>query len=145
MYTMSTPNSFSFSSNFQLGEKSIDDQHQKLINLMEEIRVGMETGKGRQIIAKVLYELIEYTKTHFAHEEKIMEKIEYPELKYHKFLHEEFIQYVTRLTKNYLAGVSIPIGNIRKYLYDWLTEHILREDKKMVTFLKKYIEKRKDQ
>lgn len=138
---MNNSNAFSFQTSYQLGEKSIDSQHQKLIDLMEEIRIGMEMGKGRQIIAKILYELIEYTKTHFSYEEKIMEKIEYPEYKYHKFRHEEFVQYVTRLTKNYLAGVSIPVGNIRKYLYDWLAEHIMREDKKMVSYMKNHLHK----
>jgi len=58
--------------------EEIDTQHRRWIELINELHEAMRLGKGRQVMARVLAEMLEYTRTHFAAEERIMEDRSYP-------------------------------------------------------------------
>ena len=57
----------------------IDLQHQKLVSLINQLHESMLSGKGREVLGGVLNELIDYTKRHFADEEELMRRHNYPE------------------------------------------------------------------
>ncbi len=120
----------------RVGISFVDEQHAKLIDIMEEIRIASNSGKTRQVMAQVLHDLVEYTRTHFVDEEKLMEENGYPYLAHHKELHSLFVETVTKAVKDYLAGKSMPANTLRVLLYDWLMEHIRNEDKKMAEHIK---------
>ncbi len=47
----------------------IDEQHKKLINMINDLSYAMSKGKGRDVIEAILVGLRDYTVEHFAHEE----------------------------------------------------------------------------
>jgi hemerythrin len=51
----------------------IDKQHQKLINLINEMYDAMQAGKGREIIGTVIDEFVDYTVYHFNTEERFLQ------------------------------------------------------------------------
>ncbi len=123
--------------NLSVGVVSIDDQHKKLVTLLNQLHDGMIAGKGRDVLANVLKGLVDYTKTHFKYEEELFTRAGYPGAASHKKDHAELIQRVIDIHQKYNmtgpAALTIPVMN---FLKDWLTNHIQGSDKRYVPHLK---------
>jgi hemerythrin-like metal-binding protein len=80
-------------------------------------------------------EVIEYVKTHFTAEEKLMEDYKYPDLDNHRRIHVELALKAVEFRKNYKGNSSS--GNLRfsQFLIEWLMGHIMGVDKKYGKFL----------
>ena len=53
------------------GVSRFDQQHQRLVALVNQLYKAMKSGQGKGAVGAVLDELVEYTATHFADEEKL--------------------------------------------------------------------------
>lgn len=126
---------FEWRDEYNLNIKKIDEQHKKLIKLIDDLATKMKEKKSIDVLNKVVAELDEYTKTHFSFEEKLMEEYEYPEYKLHKNEHDYYTQkvfsYKERLYKNSFALST----EILITLKEWWEKHILVTDKKYAPFL----------
>lgn len=69
----------------------IDTEHKHLIKLINAVEEAVNSNHNHDRIIEVLDHLVEYTETHFAHEEGIQQKIQYPEHENHKQQHQELI------------------------------------------------------
>ena len=124
-----------WSKSYETGIKKIDEEHQMLIQLINELEDAMTSGKSKQTMGQVLKNLVEYVKCHFKDEEKVMEKIGYDELERHKVLHKDLV--------NQVAGILIDLKNgkvwtpqeLIGFLQNWVLCHILEEDLKIGRFL----------
>ena len=56
----------------------IDTQHQRLFVLAGELHAAMAQGKGKAVLEQSLSQLVDYTKSHFAAEEKLMGRYAFP-------------------------------------------------------------------
>lgn len=119
-----------------LGIKSFDDEHLKLVGLVNELYDAMQAGHGRQALAKIIDGLIAYTKTHFGHEEMYLSLHGYPDLAKHRGEHAGFTRHVTEIQAQYKAGTtaSLTIETLT-FLRAWLLDHILVSDKKYLPTL----------
>jgi hemerythrin-like metal-binding protein len=129
---------FSWQDNFAFGVESIDNDHQKLVALIDELYTAMSQGKGKTIIDEVVNELVNYTKTHFRREEFFMKSTAYPAFDAHKKAHDNFVARVTEYHQMILAGKDNITVEVLSFLRDWLSHHILNVDKATVPHLKKY-------
>lgn len=112
----------------------IDRQHQRLVTMINDLNDGMRQGKGKDILGKIIKELVGYAVTHFNTEEKYFDRFEYPEAKSHKKEHSDFIRKVEKFKDEFETGkigLSIPVMN---FLSDWLQTHIKGIDKKYGPF-----------
>ena len=123
-----------WSETYSVKLKELDAQHQKLIALINELFDAMSQGRGKEVIAGTLGGLIEYTRTHFATEERLMSSSGYPGYLKHKGEHEAFTQKVTEFQGQYLSGQVALTVQVMTFLKEWLTNHILGTDKKYVSF-----------
>jgi hemerythrin len=115
---------------FSVGVAEIDTQHKHLVNLINQLHDAMRVGKGKDIMDKVLDELIAYTQTHFRHEERLMQTRGYSELAGHQAEHNKLTQQALDYQQQFRAGkiaMTLPLMN---FLKDWLTTHILTVDHK---------------
>lgn len=110
--------------------KSIDEQHKKLVSLINDLSDAMKVGKGSEIIGSVLGQLADYTKTHFAYEEKLMSTHGYAGFMSQKKEHDEFAKKVNSTLQDFKAGKVVMSVEIMQFLKDWLTGHIKGSDKK---------------
>jgi len=117
------------------GVKECDEQHKKLVNLINELYEAMKQGKGKEIIDKILNELASYADYHFSTEEKLMTKYGYPELSIHKKEHESFKKKVKEFVERKAKGEVTLSVEIMNFLKDWLFHHIMETDKKYGPFL----------
>ena len=79
-----------FDDNLITGNKTIDSQHQELIDRIRQFVAACESGDSKIKAIKMLDYLDEYTNFHFQEEEELQKKVSYPELSGHHAKHEEF-------------------------------------------------------
>lgn len=114
-----------------IGNTMIDSDHRKLIDLISSFHAAMEQGHGKEGIEKVLNELIKYTQEHFKREEGHMRRIRYAAFATHKREHDLLIKEVLDLQRNVKDGTALLTIQVSKFLFNWLFEHIMSEDKKL--------------
>ncbi len=113
----------------------IDNQHQRLFDLVNQLHEAMQAGKGKEILGKVLQELIAYTHTHFVTEENLMSKYEFPNFVEHKKAHDALIKQVGDFQQKYRNGNAFITLDLMKILENWLVTHIEGVDQVYGPFL----------
>ena len=126
-----------WNNSYAIGIPEIDRQHKELCDRIDKLYEACNAGKGSEEALKVLDFLEAYTKQHFSDEERLQQKIGYPQYSEHKAAHDAFIKQIANLKAEMNAnGATIPmIININRAISSWLINHILKMD----TELKKYI------
>jgi hemerythrin len=124
-----------WSPTFSVKIKKFDDQHKKLVDLVNQLHDAMKAGQGNAMLGVVLQSLISYTATHFKEEEQIMQTHAYPDLARHKSEHEKLVKQVLDLQKKFQAGGGVLTMTVMSFLKEWLITHIQGEDKKYGVFL----------
>lgn len=127
---------FLWSDDLHTGNTLIDNDHQKLINMVNALFEAMEKGQANDIISKVLNNLIIYTREHFGREEAEMQRIKYASTIAHKSEHTKLLQQVNELKASLDAGQKINVLTVSRFLSDWLRNHILTVDKKLAAAIK---------
>lgn len=117
----------------------IDAQHKRLVEIINRLQDAMLQGQGRAVIDSVLNGLEAYTKTHFAFEEQILAKHAYPKLVSHEAQHRAFIGKLAQLRAEYSAGSTTMSGQVMEFMKDWLTHHIMQEDRAYSAHLVKVV------
>lgn len=108
-----------------------DNQHKKLIDLINQLNDAMKDGKGAEVMGKVLAELVNYTVFHFGYEEKLMAQYKFEDTPAHKAEHVKFVQTAGDFKKKFDSGSAVVSVEIMNFLRDWLTNHIMKTDKKL--------------
>ncbi|MCX8028178.1 MAG: bacteriohemerythrin [Thermodesulfovibrionales bacterium] len=127
----------SWGSLFETKITEIDNQHKKLVELLNQVHDAVQNKKGKEIMNKALTDLVSYTKTHFATEEKYMTQYNYPDLAKHKKEHEDLAKKVADFQQKYAKSSDDPllVQELSIFLKSWLTNHIVGTDKKYAPFL----------
>jgi hemerythrin len=126
---------FEWNDSYRTGVHSVDAQHQNLFVIAEELYKAMSSGQGKAAVGRTLDRLIQYTATHFAHEERLMRLHNYPDLAPHKAQHEKLAQQVLQFREDYQAGKITMTVQLLEFLRDWLQNHIRTSDQKYAPFL----------
>jgi hemerythrin len=120
-----------------VGVEIFDNEHKKLVGLLNTLFDAIQVGKGKEALAKILDELIDYTKNHFAHEEQLMTKHGYQDLSAHMKEHDDLAKQVLEVQRKYHAGSTSTLSmEVMNFLKNWLIKHIQGTDKKYGPFLK---------
>ncbi|WP_082238736.1 bacteriohemerythrin [Niameybacter massiliensis] len=118
---------------FKVKVDIIDEQHQRLFEIAEAahelLMLPSYTDRFDEIM-QLAEELKDYTKFHFAEEEKLMMKIKYNKLFSHKVMHQDFIEKMDSIDiytvdENQTQCLLDLVG----FITEWITEHILKTDK----------------
>jgi hemerythrin len=117
---------------------SVDEQHKIIINEINHLLDLMKEGKARSEIGKVVEFLDDYTKTHFADEEKIMAQHNCDIAEVNKQQHKVFLDKIAKFKdqvadKNSSALLTL---NIQKELMDWFINHITKIDMQLKNCVK---------
>ncbi|MGB9597496.1 MAG: bacteriohemerythrin [Candidatus Poribacteria bacterium] len=126
---------FVWDDSFSVNIKQIDEQHKKLVNILNNLHDAMKLGKGSQILGNIFAELIQYVETHFTAEERLMHTYSYNEYDSHKLIHSGLTKKVIEFQKKFQQGQNILTMEIIDFLKNWLQNHILGTDKKYGPFL----------
>ncbi len=125
-----------FDSSIRLGLGDIDKQHEKLVNLINQLHRIMKLKMGHTRAAAILEELANYTTTHFAFEEKIMQEHQYEGLADHRHKHKDLLEKVVDFKTRFDSGNAMLTMDLMDFLKDWLVNHIQGTDRKYAPFFK---------
>ncbi len=114
---------------YSVGVEEMDNDHKKLLNLINQLQTAVHYYTGQEFEQKALDELVDYTKTHFKKEEKLMEDNGYADLEAHKKQHEMFIAKINGFLVQYNQNSEVTVVDTLKFLKDWLIKHINGTDK----------------
>ncbi len=126
-------------SDLLIGHAAIDGQHGRLFALIDELRAVRNNPDPLveyRLSCKVLYELLDYTRTHFAEEERLMQEAAYPGYEDHKREHESFALLMGEVEEDMHLGTSVlSVDFFCDLLEKWLKEHIQEIDRQYVPYL----------
>ena len=126
---------FVWDEKYSVNVKQIDDQHKKLVSYINELDEAINVGEGKEVLEDLLRDLIDYTHTHFATEEKLMIDYGYPGYEKHKKEHDDLTRRVSNMQKKFFEDDSIAVKlHAMKFLRDWLSNHLLGTDKMYIKF-----------
>ncbi len=118
-----------------VGIASIDEQHKKLINMINALNDALAEGQADDILVKIFDALAVYTVKHFGYEEALFSQYGYEETQAHKNEHEALINQIVNLQQKMNDGDFIIGIEVMVFLKEWLLNHILKTDMAYTQFL----------
>ncbi|NLY74586.1 MAG: bacteriohemerythrin [Firmicutes bacterium] len=113
----------------------INQQHQRLIGIINEVYQAKVENQNRNTIAGILEKMVDYTKTHFQTEEELMAEHDFPELEPHRNAHQFFVTKVGEFSRKFSMNDDSIIEEMLDFLKEWLLKHIMEMDKRYAPYL----------
>lgn len=121
---------FEWDNKYVIGINEVDEQHKRLVQLINELHEAMSEGRGKEETRNVLMKLMDYSMYHFRTEEELMDRHGYNELVHHQTQHLSFVDKVKELTRRHDEGEFMISIETIEFLKEWLSSHILVSDKR---------------
>ncbi len=127
---------FPWNSNFTVGIDFIDEQHRKLVELLNKVIAQFIMGNDHQANEAALTELIDYARFHFDEEEKLWRKHfgDAALANDHSKTHDIFFTKIQSILDEKTDDQSVT-EKLIEYLTNWLAVHILHNDRRMATMV----------
>lgn len=113
---------------FSVGVDLFDREHQELVGFLNKLHIGIMAGDPSHSLKLVLDGLVNYTNSHFRHEEDYMVMYDYPHYKEHKAEHDKLVEKVLEYQKQLTEGKSAFTLDLMNFLKDWVLNHIQHSD-----------------
>jgi hemerythrin len=127
---------FRWTEEYQVGIGFVDTQHKQLVDIINWLHQAIVSGKGKQVVGKMLEELIRYTKAHLTAEEKVLQSCGYPEFLALHIENERLAYAVLEFHQKLMSNELALTDTVADFLKDWLGQHILNVDSNCAPFLK---------
>lgn len=126
---------------YRVGNELIDADHRYLFCLVNTVELAVRDDDSHDLLDVALDQLLDYTRYHFAREERIQYAAGYPGYLDHKLAHHRLLRHL----EDACAQIREAVGpdrtacqrELQSLLRQWLLEHVLEEDLKMKPYLGK--------
>ena len=118
-----------------VGVKAMDEQHAVLMDSLNDIRLSLVQGKGREHVSERLNRLIEFTRMHFASEEQLLEKYAFPGSVEHRDAHQRLLAQLEEAALRTQHHDELHMRAILQFLRDWYTSHVEDHDRQYAAWL----------
>ena len=125
---------FNWSEEYEIGINVIDQQHRRIVDYINTL-ADMDDNVDQAVLADLINSLIDYTFSHFAFEESLMEEANYDFLEIHKNTHEAFTKKILKFQRQFNNGDDIS-KELGEMLFTWLIDHILSDDQSYAPLLR---------
>ncbi|MCA1743731.1 MAG: bacteriohemerythrin, partial [Desulfovibrionales bacterium] len=126
---------FNWNESFLVGISMVDDQHQKLVELINDVgEIALTNEKFySEKLKTACNAMLDYTRVHFRDEEAMMKSMGLAQayILYHHKLHKAFIDEAALLAERAGDLSQDETEQMLGYLVDWLAYHILGVDQGM--------------
>lgn len=112
------------------GHDVVDDQHRKLIDMVNQLEEAVEQGRGREGVDRLLNFLGDYAAKHFSMEEKLMTATHCPAAEKNREAHKAMFETYKKWRENYDHHGFDPqlVIELKNILSEWLVQHICKID-----------------
>lgn len=124
---------FLWDQHFTTGLETVDQQHHRLVELINRLGDSVADGSTSDDAAKAIFaELADYARYHFSEEERLMEDsgLDPRHRALHQRHHVEFVEQITAMW-NARGAIRDLAESLHGFLCAWLAFHILGEDQSM--------------
>lgn len=126
-----------WSEDLSVGIKSIDEQHNNLIEMINQLNAAMAVGEATTIQDEILLKMSQYTRFHFEYEEELFTQHGYPHSESHIKEHKNLVAQVISLRERSQTDISGCVSiEIMQLLENWLINHIKKSDMKYAPYLR---------
>jgi hemerythrin len=121
---------------YKIGVPLIDADHLNLFKEVARFNEHLQSGMSAEELGKSLNFLDKYVGAHFAREEMLMREKAYPYYTQHKTLHLQLKKVVFAVRRVFETDMEkVDKEKLNQFLRDWLIEHILKVDTKLVPYV----------
>jgi hemerythrin len=113
---------------YATGIPAMDQQHKQFMELINRMDDAVRISIKNPAIRDVLAELVQFTKSHFAQEEKLMQETGFAAMDGHCQLHQKLLRAVTDVMEKVKSGKLLASANLAAFLHFWLEKHIMDYD-----------------
>ena len=124
-----------WSESYTVSVRRFDEQHKKLMAMVNRLDDAMMARKGMLLQADVLTSLAAFIQTHFSDEERLMRHYVFPGFVQHKKAHDQMLAQVRVFQRNTETGENAVTRGVMVFFKDWLVQHIREEDIKYGPFM----------
>ena len=104
-----------------VGIQQIDEQHQRLAGLIDQLAARLRDGASEQDVAATLDQVVKYAAFHFADEERLMTGHQLSDTVEHRNAHRRLLDDIRHMRiSSDLPSVSLML----RYLQEWLIRHV---------------------
>jgi len=118
-----------------LGIASIDSQHRGLMDMINELAEAVAHGCDCGLAHRKMANIISFTEEHFAHEEDLMRRHDFPGEGKHTAEHQEVLRQAITLMETLKPGDISHAVLVTAFLTDCAENHILHDDKALALYL----------
>ena len=121
---------FIWNEKYMLGVNDMDDEHKVLVGKINFLVDNLETqyeNINKTSLMAAFKDLASYTAEHFAHEEKFIFSINYPQASSHKKIHDKLLAQVGKYGQDIENG-TLDDHKLISFLRNWLISHIMGID-----------------
>ena len=113
---------------YSVGNPLVDAYHHIFFQMVDEFRTAMAQQVPPAMEDRIAF-LVDYTLMHFDSEEKLMEKVGYPDVAAHKATHMDFREKMLDLHNRYKADANaVDAEEVLLLVQNWFSHHILGTD-----------------
>ncbi len=107
-----------------VGVRAMDDQHSILLDTLNELRLALVRGRGREQIVESFDRLVEFTRMHFGSEEQLLEQAKYPQLEEHRAAHHKLLAEILQRGRGMQFGEGAQTHHLLGFLRDSYLDHM---------------------
>lgn len=107
-----------------IGVRAMDDQHGILMDTLNELRLVLVQGGGREEVGSGLGQLIDLTRMHFLSEERLLEQQGFPGLAAHRNAHQRLLLDLEEAAQRASHQDELHTRGLLVFLRDWYMGHI---------------------
>ena len=121
-----------------IGVKTLDDDHKKFLEIINSFSEAIEQEATSDVFETMFSDLEEYVIIHFQKEEVLLKKCRYEGLSEHQQQHKFYTNQISELKEKFFSANNYSDSKDICYLLtDWLINHIVNEDMKLVEIFQK--------
>ena len=123
--------------NLSVGVLEIDIQHKLLFEKVNAFLHACQSEAEDDTVQRLFWFLEAYALTHFKEEEKLMQRLAYPDYLPHRKQHQEFVGEVGKIKERLKSeGVTPSLkSDLTRFISSWLIQHISNMDRAIGRFV----------
>jgi hemerythrin-like metal-binding protein len=126
---------FTWDNKYSVNNKELDNHHKRLFVIFNNLYKSCLAKDHKVTLGSIIEELSSYATYHFAAEEQYMKSIGYKDIGKHLAEHKFFADRITKQQYNKDLSDSVVSKETVLYLWNWLLNHVMTEDKKYAIHL----------
>jgi len=116
---------------YSVNNAEIDNQHKALFNIFNRLYDHCRKYGANTTLEPIISELVSYAEYHFTAEEEYMRSIGYHDIDKHIAEHKIFTGKILLLEYSSHLNEQVTPKELIVYLWKWIKDHVLVEDKKI--------------